>query len=165
MEIYDGQEEMVAGTAYHRANRNGRAGNTGRQFRHGAFYLYTVLMKKPQRHKELETILVLVLALGLLYWRYKKPYFLGAALILGLVGLLLPAAGRLIHQAWMKLAEGMGFIMNRLLLTIIYLLVVTPLGWMARKTGRSAIRLKPGDKSYFKERNHVYTRHDIENPW
>jgi len=165
MEFFNSQEKMVAGTAYYCADYSGVADYIGRNFGNRSVYLYFILMKEPQRHKELETILVLVLASGVFYWYYKKPVFLLVALIIGLTGLLVPLAGKIIHKGWMKLAEGIGFVMNKVILTIIFFLIVIPFGWITRKIGKSSVKLKPGGSSYFIDRNHDFTREDMENPW
>jgi hypothetical protein len=122
-------------------------------------------MKKSQRSKELETTLVLVLTGGVLYWQYKKPFFLLFAFIMGLTGLLVPVAAKAIHWLWMKLAEGLGFVMNKVILAIIFIFIVIPLGWIAGKMGKSSVKLKQGGSSYFKDRDHVFTKEDMENPW
>ncbi len=122
-------------------------------------------MEKPQRHKELETILILVMALGICYWLYRKQLFLLAALILGVTGLLLPVAAKAIHRMWMKIAEGMGFVMNRVIFAAIFIFIVVPFGWLSKKAGKSSVRLKPGGPSYFKHRDHVFTKEDMEKPW
>ena len=156
---------MVAGPAYYCAYHCRPADSAGRQLRIGAFYLYTILMQKTTRSKELETILVLVLALGLCYWNYKKNYLLLLALLIGAIGLLIPAAAKIIHWGWMKLAEGIGFVMNKVILTVIFICVVVPLGWITRKMGKSSLKLKPGQSTYFKTRDHVFTKEDMEHPW
>jgi hypothetical protein len=122
-------------------------------------------MKKIQRSKEIETILVLVLACGVLYWQYKKPFFLLLAFVMGVAGLQIPVAAKGIHWVWMKLAEGLGFVMNKVILAIIYIVIVIPLGWIAGKMGRSSVKLKQGGSSYFKDRDHVFSKEDMENPW
>ncbi|MEP7277402.1 MAG: SxtJ family membrane protein [Bacteroidota bacterium] len=122
-------------------------------------------MKKTQGHKQTETILVLVLALVILYWYYKKPSLLLMAGIIGLTGLFIPPAANGIHWLWMKLGEGIGFVMNKIILVVVFILIVVPLGWISRKAGKSSIRLKAGDTSYFKTRNHDFVKEDLENPW
>ncbi|MEP6727955.1 MAG: hypothetical protein ABJC98_19185 [Bacteroidota bacterium] len=122
-------------------------------------------MKPSQRYKELETILVLVLALGVFYWMNKKTYLLTAALVTGLTGLMIPAVAKIIHWLWMKLAEVLGFVMSKVILTLIFVSIVIPLGWIAGKAGKSSVKLKPGGNSYYKERNHTYIKEDMENLW
>jgi hydrogenase/urease accessory protein HupE len=122
-------------------------------------------MKSPQRHKELETILVLVLALGLFYWFNKKSYLLIVAFIIGLSGLFIPIAAKAIHWLWMKLSEGLGFVMTKIVLTLVFVIIVIPLGWASKKMGKSSVNLKPGGNSYFRERNHTCSKEDLENTW
>jgi len=156
---------MVAGPAYFCTHHFRRTGYFRKHFGNGPLYLHFILMNKPGRYKELETILVLVLASVALYWHYKNPLFLLIALITGLTGLFVPAAGSVIHWLWMKLAEGLGFVMNKIILTVIFVFIVIPLGWLSGKTGRSSVKLKAGGATYFRERNHVFTKEDMENPW
>lgn len=61
---------------------------------------------------------------------------LSAGVALGGAGWLAP--GRLVgvYRAWMGLALVLGLVMTTVLLTLVFLLVVTPAGWLARWRGR-----------------------------
>ena len=122
-------------------------------------------MKSTPRNKELETILVLVLAMCIFYWFKKKDIFLVAAMLTGVAGLLIPALAKLIHRGWMKLAEGLGILVGSGVLTLIFVIIVIPLGWLTGKAGKSSIIVKPSGNTYYKERNHTYKKEDLENPW
>lgn len=118
------------------------------------------------REKQLETILVLILALGVLFWIYGTVYFLWAAGILGLIGVFIPYVADKIHWAWMKLAHAIGFVMSKVLLTIVYVLVLLPLSFLSRVFGsKNGVALKPGSKSYYTERNYTYTKDSMDNVW
>jgi hypothetical protein len=122
--------------------------------------------QKKQESKELDTILVIVLALVALYWfRRRNVLLLEIALGLGAVSLVLPAFRQGLHRAWMTLAKGMGAVSGRVLLTVVYVLVLVPLSFFARLSGKVTLRLKPGGPSYFKERDHTYTKEDMSHPW
>ncbi len=125
-----------------------------------------------ERKKVLETILVLVLALIVVYWfiHDSSPqtarWMLVASFVLGFIGLFIPALAGLIHNGWMKLAEAMGFVMSKVLLTLIFAIFVIPLAFMSRVFGkRNVIKLKKGSPSYFVERNYTYTKESMENVW
>lgn len=118
-----------------------------------------------QKSKQLETILVIVLALGVLFWINQNKYFLFAAFAVGVAGLFIPVAAKAIHWAWMKLAHGLGFISSKVLLSVVFFLILTPLAFFAKRSGKSSVKLKPGGGSYFKDRNHKYTKDDLENAW
>ena len=117
------------------------------------------------RNKVLETILVLVIALGVLYWVTKNGYFLAAAAATGFIGLFIPPLAAAIHRAWMKLAMAMGFVMSRVVLTVLFFLFLVPLAFISRLFRKRSMRLKPGGDSYFKTRNFEYNRESFENVW
>ena len=118
------------------------------------------------REKHLETILVLVLALGVIHWFNGVNGFLSAAGILGLIGLFIPYLAGKIHFLWMKLAQAIGFVMSKVLLSIVYFLVVLPLSLLSKLFGmKNGIRLKPGGESHFIVRDFIYTRESLEDTW
>jgi predicted membrane protein len=117
------------------------------------------------RKKNLETILVLVLALIVLYKLKNHSYLLLIALIVGAIGLLIPWAAEKIHWGWMKLAEGIGFVMSKVLLTLIYFVVVLPFSFFGKKRKKSKIYNNTSEASYFVTRNFEYTAESMETMW
>ena len=84
-------------------------------------------------------------ALGLLFlWRQKNffPYFLWPGATLVLFGAILPRGLKWVYLAWMSLAFVLGFIMAHVILTLLFLLVITPMGWAARLSGKDFLSLK-----------------------
>jgi hypothetical protein len=84
-------------------------------------------------------------AFAFLFWLRHKPaypyfFWTGAALIA--FGTILPRALKYIYVAWMTLAFVLGFIMARVILTLFFFLVVTPIGLVARLAGKDFLRLK-----------------------
>lgn len=123
------------------------------------------------RQKHLETILVLVLALVIFYWlkHVKSPetakYILLAAVVVGLIGVFIPALADKIHWAWMKLAHAMGWVMSKVILTLVFFVFLLPMALAKRFFGKPSVQMKAGAKSYYKERNFVYTKESLENVW
>ena len=118
------------------------------------------------REKHLETILVLVVALLVFYWIFKGPYLLTAAVIIGGIGLFIPFLAEKIHWAWMKLAHVLGYVMNKVLLTAVYCIVLLPLAMLSRVfKKKSSVQLQSGENSYFQNRNFTYTKESMENVW
>jgi hypothetical protein len=106
-----------------------------------------------ERNKHLETILVLVLAclVVFVFFHSHKYWFI-------------PYLAGKIHWAWMKLAHAMGYVMSKVMLTLVYVLVVVPMGVFSRK--KITMQLKSsGNTSYFRERNYTYKKEDLENVW
>jgi len=115
--------------------------------------------------KSFESVLVIVLALIVVYWFRRANGWLLAALLIGLTAILFPAAGRAIHEAWMRLSLLAGEVSGKLLLGLVYILVLIPLSFFARKFGGTGLRRKAGGTTYFTERNHRYEKDDLTHPW
>jgi hypothetical protein len=75
-------------------------------------------MKEKDKH--LGTILVFVIVLTILFLIYKNVKLLYAALVLGAIALLIPALSRKIHIVWMKFAELLGLVMNKVILGLVF---------------------------------------------
>lgn len=83
--------------------------------------------------------------LGLLFlWRDKAfyPYFLWPGAGLVLFGAILPRALKWVYLAWMSVAFVLGFVMAHVILTLLFLLVITPMGLVARLVGKDFLSLK-----------------------
>lgn len=94
---------------------------------------------------------------GWMAWK-TKPYpwiVLAAAFAFILVGYAAPWALRPLHKAWMVLAAGLGFVISRILLTILFFAVVTPIGLIGRLFGKRFADIRfadPSQKTYWRSR-------------
>lgn len=81
---------------------------------------------------------------GLFLWRAKPvwPYLFGVAGFFLVFGLLLPRVLAPIEWTWMKLAHLMGQVMTRVILTITFFVVMTPLGLIRRIFNRDPLHCK-----------------------
>jgi hypothetical protein len=66
--------------------------------------------------------------------------FLGAALVL-------PNSLTLLRQGWMKLAAVLGFVNQRILLTVLFAVLITPTAALLRLLGKQPIRLSAEGKA------------------
>lgn len=155
---------MVAGAAYYCAYYNGHSYCVWWQQCYCPIHLHLVLKMKFNR-KHIETIIVLTIALAAIGWFTKKQSWYWVTAIFAIASLALPPLAKYTHIVWMKLAEAIGYVMNKVLLSIVFIIVVIPLGLISRLTGKNSIRLKKGGDTYFKTRNHTYTKADLENMW
>lgn len=78
-------------------------------------------------------------------------YFLAAALMLWLSALLYPLGLKPVFVFWTKLGTIFNWITTRIILTLIFYLVLTPIGWWLRLTGKDLLNLKiqPKASSYW----------------
>jgi Na+/H+-translocating membrane pyrophosphatase len=75
---------------------------------------------------------------ALLYWRHKPHYiyFVPISGALVLLGLLAPVVLKPVRKGWMAMAAALGFVMARVILTVLFFAVFTPLGVIARAAGK-----------------------------
>ncbi len=101
--------------------------------------------------------IVLFSLAGFLFWKGKTSYpvfgVLGFFLIL--TGLLFPIALKPLNKIWMTLAILMGWLMTRIILTILFFIVLTPLAFVASIFGKKFLDLKidKNRKSYWEKRD------------
>lgn len=95
----------------------------------------------------------LILFAGLLWWRGKGLHFwmIGLGGTLALLGLLLPNLLKPVQKGWMTLAVLIGWVMNRVILSLLFFIAVTPIGLIARLTGKQFLDTawKDGKDSYW----------------
>ena len=125
--------------------------------------------QKTPREGALEFGLILALVLGLLglgwhtgFWRFEERperavWMLRAVPILALVVLFVRPVWQKIYDGWMKFAEALGFVVTRLLLSVFYFLIMSPIGLVMRAFGRKPLDLawKDGKSSYWVEKKPV----------
>jgi len=86
-----------------------------------------------------------VAVLGCWFWWRGKTHFaycLVPGALLMLLGALVPRVLKPIYIGWMSLAFVLGFVVSTTLLTLIFYLVVTPVGLIARLAGRDFLNRK-----------------------
>jgi hypothetical protein len=98
----------------------------------------------------------LIVISGLLFWFGKASYIYfavpGILLILG--GLIVPQLLRPLNKAWMTLAILLGWVMTRVILTILFYLVITPIALIAKLARKDFLNLKidKQEESYWVKR-------------
>ncbi|GAB5538258.1 MAG: hypothetical protein Salg2KO_03610 [Salibacteraceae bacterium] len=120
-------------------------------------------MIKPTKSNPWITLLVIISGFGLLYVLSGILIWLYLAGIVGVVGLVSVRARVVIDKLWMKLAYLMSLIFPPIVLTLIYFAVLTPIAWISRLLRRNGpMQLKNNKQSFFIERNHQFTKVDLE---
>jgi len=69
---------------------------------------------------------------------------------------------------WYGLSGLMGDILSRVILTIVYIIVVLPVGFIRQVAGKDPLKLrefKKADSSVMIIRDHLYTSSDLEKPF
>ena len=117
------------------------------------------------KDKHLGTILVFVMVLLILFLVYKNVKLIYAALALGAIAILIPALSRKIHDIWMKFAELLGFVMNKVILGIVFFIFLLPIAMLSKLFRKNPLKVKRQTDSYFNDRNFTYTKKSLEQLW
>lgn len=113
-----------------------------------------------------EAQLVIVAGLLVISYIFKLAILVKIAMVLGLIFVFVPFLGNRIVWFWFKLAEVLGWINSRILLSIIFFLLLTPLAFLSRLFSKDPLKLKKRpDDSVYRERNYKFVAKDLENPW
>ena len=114
------------------------------------------------------TVGIVLLLLSLLLWWFGKAtflYFLISGGIFILFALIAIPVLRPFHIAWMMLALLMGFVMSRVILTILFYVVLTPIGIIAKLARKKFMPLsfdKKADTYWEKRTNTIKQPVDYE---
>lgn len=110
--------------------------------------------------------LVIVTGLVVLYFVFKSPWWLYAAAAVGLLSLFVPAIGDLIVKGWFKIAEILGNINGKIILSVLFYLFLVPIALLYRMVAKNPLQLKrTHEASFYNDRNHQYQKEDLEQAW
>ena len=114
--------------------------------------------------------LFLVVFGGMAAWRWfqgrQDAWTIGlgvVALVVGVTGMIAPAAVRPIYTGWMIAAFPIGWTVSRVILGTIFYVVVTPMAWIFRLAGRDLMaRQKTASPSYWQPKAQPGGRYQFE---
>lgn len=115
-----------------------------------------------------DTGLALVLALLLAMRVWQQDTLLPAAISVLLLTMIWPAVFSLPARLWFGLAELMGTISSKILLSLVFVLVLIPMAALRKFTGADPMKRalwKKDQASVFTPREHEYSATDLENPY
>jgi hypothetical protein len=120
----------------------------------------------PEQAKD--TGMAMILICLLLGYFGKFPKFLGVSIVLLLITMTVPKVFKPLAGLWFGLSHVMGQVVSKLVLTLIFFLVVTPVGLIRRLTGADSLQLKKwkqGSESVFVKRQGAIPDKDLMNPY
>lgn len=120
-----------------------------------------------KRIRDLETIMSLSLVLMIPYFIFSKTVFIIASLCLLLIGLILKHIASCIVSCWLKVAETIAGFNTKLILSLVFYVVLTPIALLYRIFSKDPLCLQRKDSktSYFHMRNHLCVKEDFEKMW
>lgn len=114
------------------------------------------------------TVGIVLILISLLLWYLGKTSFVYFSSIGGLFVILAFIAIPMLrpfHKLWMMLALAMGFVMSRVILTVLYYFILTPIGLIAKLVGKKfmPVRFDKSALTYWEKReNPVIQQIDYE---
>lgn len=118
------------------------------------------------RAKDTGMAFVLICLIGWLVTR--RPPFVLAAVVLLVADMTWPALFVLPSKAWFGLSTLIGTVVSKVLISLVFFLLVTPVGLVRRLFGVDRLRLKQfrkGSASVFLAPDHTVTPQDIKYPF
>jgi hypothetical protein len=118
------------------------------------------------RKKNLETCLVIVTGLLIIFLINNWRPFLIIAIIIGLIGVFLNNPASWITWLWYKIADILSKIVPKVILTIVFYLLLFPISILSRMLGKSSMTVNEGKcNSIWINREHTFSKEDLIKPW
>ena len=99
-------------------------------------------------------------------WRGAEPWvvltLVSIAAVLSLLSAIAPSLLRPVYRGWMFIGEALGWLNTRIILTLVFFLVVTPIGLLMRLFGRSPITTAKRDSYWTDVEPHSYGDRHVE---
>jgi len=125
--------------------------------------------KRPiTKEQSKDTGMAMVLLLLLASAAFKRQALITAAMIALVVDMTVPRLYRPVAVLWLGLSHLLGTVVSKILLTLVFFGVVTPIGLARKLLGVDPLKLndfKSGENSVMVSRNHIFTGKDIEKPY
>jgi ABC-type multidrug transport system fused ATPase/permease subunit len=119
-----------------------------------------------QKEKVLENNLVIAGGLLVFYIVFKIEVLVIIALAVIVLTILSDFIANKISWLWMKLAEVLGYINSKILLSAIFYLVLFPIALIYKLLSKDTLYLKKNKMdSLFITRNKTYTAEDLKDLW
>ncbi len=97
----------------------------------------------------------------------NREWFL-AAIILLVINMTWPRIYALTAKGWLGFSHLLGTVMSKVILTMVFFVVLTPIALLRKVLGHDPMQLKQWKKntdSVFEVRNHTFTPEEIERPF
>ncbi|GAB6281453.1 MAG: hypothetical protein STSR0008_01930 [Ignavibacterium sp.] len=116
---------------------------------------------------------ILVFISGFLYWKHYNSfiYFLVIGILIMFFGVVIPIVLKPLNKIWMIIAVLLGYVMTRIILSLLFYLILTPIGIIGRLSGSRKfsgldLKINKNQKSYWIEREKkINNKEDYEKQY
>jgi hypothetical protein len=123
---------------------------------------------KTTKDQDRDTGMAMVLVSLIVYSFLKQEAFVFGAMVLHILNMIVPQAYKPIAVIWYGVSRLLGTVISRILLSIVFYVVATPIGVLRRLLGKDSLQLrafKSSEESVMVLRNHIFTGRDMEKPY
>ena len=124
--------------------------------------------RKITKDQSRDTGMAMVLLLLIVFVARKREGYLFGAIALHVVNMTVPQIYRPIAVLWLGLSDLLGAVVSKILLSIVFFVIVTPIGILRRLAGKDSLKLrafKASKDSVMLGRNHTFIGRDLEKPY
>ena len=112
--------------------------------------------------------LALVLISLICYQAWKLEIFIILAIVFLVVAMTYPLIFQPFARLWFALSTALGTVVSKIILTVLFFVIVLPIGLLRRAMGKDSMRIKSwmkGRESVFRVREHQFSAKDLEHPY
>ena len=120
---------------------------------------------KMNKEKNYEVILTLVTVLIIIYLNTEIHWLLIAAMCLGLAGILFYTPSSYFSRGFLFVAEIIGRVMPKIILSVVFFFILTPIAFLNKLRGADAMRLKKNSATNYVNHKPEFSKQDFENTW
>jgi hypothetical protein len=124
--------------------------------------------KKITKDQSRDTGMAMVLLFLILFATRKRETYLISAIVLHVLNMIVPQIYRPVAVVWLGFSDLLGAVGSKVMLSIVFFGIVTPIGVFRRLAGKDSLKLrafKASKDSVMLERNHTFVGQDLEKPY
>lgn len=120
------------------------------------------------RDQARDTGMALTLVALIVFFVTREIRYATIATAILLLDMIWPSFFKPLAKVWFGLSHVLGTVMSKVILTLAFFLVLTPMGLLRSLLGKDPMRVrqfKQGTDSVFRVRDHTFTAADVELPF
>ena len=120
------------------------------------------------RDQARDTGMALTLVALIVFLATREIRYATIATAILLLDMIWPSFFKPLAKVWFGLSHVLGTVMSKVILTLAFFLVLTPMGLLRSILGKDPMRVrqfKQGTDSVFRVRDHTFTAADVEQPF
>lgn len=125
-------------------------------------------LKKNSVDEAKDTGMAMILILLLMTFFWQKYNLIPVAIVVLILVMAWPTLFKPLARIWFGFSHFLGNIVSKVLLSIVFLIVATPIGLVRKIFGADSMRVKSwknGKDSVMVERNYLFSSKDLERPF